>query len=175
MNKPNFQAMSRKELRAYVLAHREDNEAFYALADRLHESVAATEAAVVKWLQFQHPNQTINKISESSSSLILTDAEGNQTEIKIQVMGSYLPNNKPLIELLINDMISHTQKQHIKTLAVFVSRNESTAKQLETELTEANFDSRAQSSLVVGYIEPGGKFQSLPGATIAGVKADHSS
>lgn len=44
---------------------------------------------------------------------------------------------------------------------VFVSKNKSNAKQLETELTEANFDSRAQSSLVVGYIEAGGKFQSL--------------
>ncbi|WP_445299621.1 DUF6887 family protein [Microcoleus sp. B4-C1] len=25
MNRPNFQTMSRKELRAYVLAHRDDN------------------------------------------------------------------------------------------------------------------------------------------------------
>ena len=46
-------------------------------------------------------------------------------------------------------------------MTVFISSNQSNAKQLETELTEANFDSRAQSSLVVGYIEPGGKFQSL--------------
>ncbi len=35
MNKPNFQTMSQAELRAYVLANREDTEAFYALADRL--------------------------------------------------------------------------------------------------------------------------------------------
>ena len=46
-------------------------------------------------------------------------------------------------------------------MTVFVSSNLSNAKQLETKLAEANFDSRAQSSLVVGYIEPGGKFQSL--------------
>ena len=46
-------------------------------------------------------------------------------------------------------------------MTVFVRSNLSNAKQLETELTEANFDSRAQSSLGVGYIEPGGKFQSL--------------
>lgn len=32
--KPNFQAMSRKELRAYVLEHRDDNEAFYAYMDK---------------------------------------------------------------------------------------------------------------------------------------------
>ena len=32
--KPDFQSMSVKELRAYVLEHREDDEAFYALVDR---------------------------------------------------------------------------------------------------------------------------------------------
>jgi hypothetical protein len=35
MNKPNFDAMSKAELRAYVIAHQDDQEAFYALADRL--------------------------------------------------------------------------------------------------------------------------------------------
>lgn len=32
--KPDFQKMSMKELRTYVLEHREDDEAFYALVDR---------------------------------------------------------------------------------------------------------------------------------------------
>ena len=36
MSKPNFQAMSQKELHNYVLAHREDREAFYAYVDKLH-------------------------------------------------------------------------------------------------------------------------------------------
>lgn len=36
MSKPNFQAMSQKELHNYVLAHREDQEAFYAYVDKLH-------------------------------------------------------------------------------------------------------------------------------------------
>jgi hypothetical protein len=36
MNKPNFQAMSQKELQGYVLAHREDEEAFHAYVDKLH-------------------------------------------------------------------------------------------------------------------------------------------
>ncbi|WP_375509797.1 DUF6887 family protein [uncultured Nostoc sp.] len=36
MSKPNFQAMSQKELQAYVLAHRDDQEAFYAYLDKLH-------------------------------------------------------------------------------------------------------------------------------------------
>ena len=76
-------------------------------------------------------------------------------------MGGCLPTNKPFIELLINDIIAEKPKNPIKVMTVFASSNLSNAKQLETELTEANFDSRAQSSLVVGYIEPGGKFPSL--------------
>ncbi|NJO39229.1 MAG: hypothetical protein HC769_37125 [Cyanobacteria bacterium CRU_2_1] len=36
MTKPNFATMSKQELRAYVLEHREDNEAFHALMDKLN-------------------------------------------------------------------------------------------------------------------------------------------
>ncbi len=36
MSKPNFQAMSQKDLHAYILAHRDDQEAFYAYVDKLH-------------------------------------------------------------------------------------------------------------------------------------------
>lgn len=36
MSKPNFQAMNRKDLHNYVLAHRDDSEAFYAYVDKLH-------------------------------------------------------------------------------------------------------------------------------------------
>lgn len=32
--KPDFAAMSRKELREYLLTHREDEEAFFAYVDR---------------------------------------------------------------------------------------------------------------------------------------------
>jgi hypothetical protein len=35
MTKPNFKAMSKPQLRAYVLQHPEDNEAFYELSDRI--------------------------------------------------------------------------------------------------------------------------------------------
>jgi hypothetical protein len=75
-------------------------------------------------------------------------------------MGSSLPTTKPFIQLLINDITAEKQKKSIKVITVFVGSNLSNAKQLATELTEVYFDSRAQSSLVVGYIEPGGKFQS---------------
>ncbi len=37
MNQPDFQAMSQKELQNYMLSHREDQEAFYAYIDRLHQ------------------------------------------------------------------------------------------------------------------------------------------
>ena len=36
MSKPNFQAISQKDLQDYVLAHRDDLEAFYAYVDKLH-------------------------------------------------------------------------------------------------------------------------------------------
>ena len=34
-NHETFESMNRQELRAYVLAHRDDNEAFYAYMDKL--------------------------------------------------------------------------------------------------------------------------------------------
>ena len=37
MSNPNFQAMSQKELHSYILAHRDDQEAFYAYVDKLHQ------------------------------------------------------------------------------------------------------------------------------------------
>ncbi|UBF28122.1 hypothetical protein K9N68_09675 [Kovacikia minuta CCNUW1] len=37
MSQPNFQAMDQKELHRYVLAHRDDQEAFYAYIDKLHQ------------------------------------------------------------------------------------------------------------------------------------------
>ena len=36
--KPDFAAMSRKELRAYILKYRDDDEAFYAYMDRLKQN-----------------------------------------------------------------------------------------------------------------------------------------
>ena len=41
--KPDFDRMSIAELRAYLLSHRDDNEAFYKLADRLESSFEDTE------------------------------------------------------------------------------------------------------------------------------------
>ncbi|WP_373525877.1 hypothetical protein [Nostoc sp.] len=55
MNKPNFQAMSQKELHAYVLAHRDDQEAFYAYVDKLH-----AEATWVEMPPLQSPEDLEN-------------------------------------------------------------------------------------------------------------------
>lgn len=41
--KPDFDNMSIAELRAYLLSHRSDDEAFYKLADRLEESSEDSE------------------------------------------------------------------------------------------------------------------------------------
>lgn len=38
MNKPNFSEMSRSELRQYVVQHPQDDEAFYAFADKCYAS-----------------------------------------------------------------------------------------------------------------------------------------
>ena len=37
MSQTKFQEMSQKELRDYTLSHRDDQEAFYAYIDRLHQ------------------------------------------------------------------------------------------------------------------------------------------
>jgi hypothetical protein len=36
MSRPDFQTMSQTELHQYVLAHRNDQDAFYAYVDKLH-------------------------------------------------------------------------------------------------------------------------------------------
>jgi hypothetical protein len=72
--KPDFDTMSIAELRAYLLSHRTDDEAFYKLADRLEmtsdstdlypipdtsENIAIMEAAIqgqVEKLRKEHQN-----------------------------------------------------------------------------------------------------------------------
>jgi hypothetical protein len=51
MNKPNFQAMSQKELHIYVLHHRDDQEAFYAYVDKLHNEGNWIEMPAVESVQ----------------------------------------------------------------------------------------------------------------------------
>jgi hypothetical protein len=55
MNQPNFEAMSQKELQRYILAHREDQEAFYAYVDRLHQEG--------KWIEMP-PVETVEDLEK---------------------------------------------------------------------------------------------------------------
>jgi len=55
MSRPNFQAMSQKELHVYVLAHRDDQEAFYAYVDKLH-----AEATWIEMPPLQSPEDLDN-------------------------------------------------------------------------------------------------------------------
>jgi pyoverdine/dityrosine biosynthesis protein Dit1 len=61
MSKPDFQAMTQKELHQYVLAHRDDQEAFYAYVDKLH--------AEGNWIEMPGVDsvQDLEKITEFSS------------------------------------------------------------------------------------------------------------
>jgi hypothetical protein len=47
MSMLNFQTMSRKELHNYVIAHREDQDAFYAYVDKLHNEGSWVEMPAV--------------------------------------------------------------------------------------------------------------------------------
>jgi hypothetical protein len=60
MIQPNFQAMSQKELQNYVLAHRDDQEAFYAYVDRLHQEGNWIEMPAVESIEDleQYPDFT---------------------------------------------------------------------------------------------------------------------
>lgn len=51
MSKPNFQTMSRQELHKYVLAHRDDREAFYAYIDKLHAEATWIEMPPLESLE----------------------------------------------------------------------------------------------------------------------------
>lgn len=68
MNKLNFQAMSWKELHAYVLAHRDDRDAFYAYVDKLH-----TEA---NWIEMP----PLNSLDELKNYPEFLESLGNTSE-----------------------------------------------------------------------------------------------
>lgn len=67
MSKPNFQAMSRRELQTYVLAHREDNEAFQAYVDKLHAEASWTEHPPLESVEdLENYPSLINKLRQDS-------------------------------------------------------------------------------------------------------------
>ncbi|MBX9254674.1 hypothetical protein H1Q63_12070 [Desmonostoc muscorum CCALA 125] len=69
MSKPNFEAMSIKELHTYVLAHRDDMEAFYAYVDKLHAQATWIEMPPLQSLDdLQNYPEFLEKLSNGSES-----------------------------------------------------------------------------------------------------------
>ena len=159
MTKPNFQTMSRKELRAYVLAHREDDSAFYALVDRSRETASQVEATVTHWLKSQYPDQQIAKTTDRPAKLWLQNRDGSQRKIIIQLMMSSLPVHRPLIDQLIADRPNSDGTDSIPCTTIAVAKAQSDALQLKQEFHTAEFVRRTGNDLMVGYIEPQGTFQ----------------
>lgn len=67
--KPDFAAMSRKELRAYVLTHRDDQEAFFAYVDRSDVEATWAEFPPVESAEdLQHFPAFIDKLHKETQS-----------------------------------------------------------------------------------------------------------
>ncbi|MEM1394056.1 MAG: hypothetical protein AAGG00_12325 [Cyanobacteria bacterium P01_H01_bin.150] len=61
MSKQKYQTMTQKELRDYVLAHREDKEAFHAYIDKLNTEGDWIEMAPVKSMEDLENNPELIK------------------------------------------------------------------------------------------------------------------
>ncbi|MEQ8995387.1 MAG: hypothetical protein RID53_02650 [Coleofasciculus sp. B1-GNL1-01] len=158
---PNFQTMSKKELRSYLLAHRDDDRAFYAYADRVYDSVATVEAAIFEWLKRQNPHQDIIKVPDKRLKFLITDKDEKLKSIKVHIMNSSIANYKTLLEIKIKDIASDSKKDDFDCFVVFVSENCKTALNLERDLTELQSNSVTKSSRVVGYVDSDGKFKEI--------------
>lgn len=67
MSKPNFQAMSQQDLHAYVLAHRDDQEAFYAYVDKLHAEADWVEMPPLQSLEdLENYPEFVERVRSSS-------------------------------------------------------------------------------------------------------------
>jgi hypothetical protein len=67
MSKPNFQAMSQKDLQAYFLAHRDDREAFYAYVDKLHTEASWVEMPPLQSLEdLENYPEFVDRVRSSS-------------------------------------------------------------------------------------------------------------
>jgi hypothetical protein len=63
MNKPDFSTMTRSQLWHYVVQNRQDQEAFYALIDRAHETPS------IKIESPEHLQQLIEEHDRASSPI----------------------------------------------------------------------------------------------------------
>jgi mRNA-degrading endonuclease HigB of HigAB toxin-antitoxin module len=65
--KPNFNMMTKSDLRAYVLIHRDDQDAFHALADRVYANQNP------EW----HQPEDVDKITDLLNAPKISDASEN--------------------------------------------------------------------------------------------------
>jgi hypothetical protein len=69
MNKPNFHAMSQKDLQTYVLTHRDDQEAFYIYVDRLHAEATWIEMPPLQSVEdLENYPEFLNHLRRNSES-----------------------------------------------------------------------------------------------------------
>ena len=158
---PNFQTMSKKELRSYLLAHRDDDSAFYDYADRVYDSVATVEAAVFEWLKRQNPHQEITKAPDKCLMFLITDNDEKVKRIKVHIMNYSTANYKTLLEIKIKDIASDSKKDKVDCCVVFVSETYQNGLKLERYLTELQSNSVTKSARVVGYVDSDGKFKEI--------------
>lgn len=88
MNQPNFQCMNLKELRAYVLSHRDDQEAFSCYVDKLN--------AEGNWVEMS-PSASVDDLINYPEFLQRFSNEKGCWEIK---------NNWEFTEVWIDPMLS---------------------------------------------------------------------
>lgn len=67
MSKPNFEAMNRKDLHNYILAHRDDQEAFYAYIDKLHAEATWIEMPLLSPEDLENYPEFAQRFSGGSS------------------------------------------------------------------------------------------------------------
>jgi hypothetical protein len=69
MSKPDFKTMTCKDLHAYVLSHREDEEAFYAYVDKLQVEATWVEMPALQSVEdMENYPEFIERLRKSSQS-----------------------------------------------------------------------------------------------------------
>ncbi|GAA6623096.1 DUF6887 family protein [Scytonema sp. NUACC26] len=76
MTKLNFYTMSREELRAYVLEHRDDEEAFQALMDKLQELPGVEITSIEQLSQIIESKRDKVDVEDARAALEVADAIG---------------------------------------------------------------------------------------------------
>ncbi|MDJ0516499.1 MAG: hypothetical protein QNJ74_09680 [Trichodesmium sp. MO_231.B1] len=109
MNYPtNFQTMNESELRAYVLAHRDDTEAFYALADRLKSkpgrklSEGDLDRLPEILAEVKQENQYLSQLDINLENL--------KNKYQILILPSKINNSQEDLELIDTDDAIHLTK-----------------------------------------------------------------